>query len=548
MNRVLLLVMLLIPGWVMAHGGEDHGAAPASHEVVSQGSSAFAVSDKYEVLLKYEGLEKNTESTLRLYISEFHTNKPVDDATITVVGASNNQLRFSARHVESGIYDIKGVFPDNGPYSLNVIIQAGKGPDMLVLENVQVGNHMLSGSPLELHKIAVAGLAGVVMGAAVVLFIMLFRRKKGRPEYAAFAIILLSLPLSTSKTSAHGAEAHEGVKAGAPMLLTVPKETQFLYGIETSVNKYGDFCETREFQGEIIPGQNGLAVIESPQSGKIVSLNVVVGQVVKRGQEVATIEQTIDAATQLNMLTQFNSLSEEVKAAKLQFERLKSISDITSKRELSEAESRYRIARKNLEVLRQNLSAGSANRIKIKLTAPIGGVVGPFSFAVGSMINAGEALFNITDLRKVLVAVQVDAQDVGSIEEAKQVAIRSEDGSATGILKKVSAGQSVNEINQTHRYLFEIRKQVGEFKLGQKVIVASTQSKPGRELITPNQAIVEVNGKAAYFVKDGPETFHIKYTKAIRNNGTETVVTGAKEGDRIVSAGSYEMKTMFLNQ
>ncbi len=547
MNRVILLLLLLLPGWVMAHGGENHGNAKASPEHVAQGPSAAAVSDKYEVLLKYTGLVKDRESVMRLFVSDYQTNKPVDNAALSVVSAGNSRLKFAARHIESGIYEVRGVFPENGTYALNVSLRAQKGPDMLVLQNVVVGNEGSAVAPVQLLDIAVPGLIGAVAGAVIVLFIMMVRLKKLLPEYAAAAMILLSFPLSTSKTSAHGTEEHGRDTSPSPSLLTVPKETQFLYGIETSSNRYGEFNETREFQGEIIPGQNGLAVIESPQAGKIASLHVMVGQVVRKGQVVATVEPIIDAGTKLNMITQFNSLSEEVKAAKIQFERLKTIADITSRRELSEAESRYRIARKNLELMRKNLSFGQSSGMRIKLTAPIGGVVGPFSYSVGSMINAGETLFQITDLSSVLVAVQVDAADIGRIETAKEITVRGENG-ATGLLKKVSAGQFVNESNQTHRYLFEIRKKQGAFKLGQKVIIASTQSETARRLVTPSRAVVEVNGKPAYFVKDGPETFHIEYAKVIKNNETEAIVAGAKQGDRIVSAGSYEMKTMFLNQ
>jgi len=549
MKRIIIFMMALIPGLVMGHGGEDHSHAGGTTSVESalKSSSSFAVSDKYEALIKYDVLEKNNEGNMQLYISEFQTNKPIDDATLTVVAANNNRLKFSARHIGTGTYEIRGVFPENGTYALNIIIQSAKGPDMLVLENIIVGKPLLSGSPVQYHTIAISGLVGVVVGAVIALFVLLFKRKKVRPEYAAIAIILLSLPLSTSKSSAHGTESHDN-NAANPLVVIVPKETQFLYGIETSVNKYGEFHGTREFQGEIIPGQNGLAVVESPQTGKIISLNALVGQKVKKGQVVATIQQSIDAATQLSMMSQFNGLSEEVKAAKIQFERLKSIADITAKRDLLEAESRYRIAKKNLELMRRNLSTGAGNIIRTNLTAPIDGVVGPFTYSIGSIMNAGETLFTITNLESVLVAVQVEAKDSEEFVNAKEITIRSEDGSTTGVLKKVSEAQFVNAANQTSRYLFEIKSNRGKFKLGQKVIVSSVSSKPSREIVISNKAIVEVNGKTAYFVKEGPESFRIEYTKALQNNADESIVAGARAGDRIVSVGSFEMKTMFLNQ
>ena len=52
-----------------AHGGEDHGAAKAPTGAVKTYFSSQAVSEKYEMILKFEPLEAGETGKLRLYIN-----------------------------------------------------------------------------------------------------------------------------------------------------------------------------------------------------------------------------------------------------------------------------------------------------------------------------------------------------------------------------------------------------------------------------------------------------------------------------------------------
>ncbi|MEJ7675609.1 MAG: biotin/lipoyl-binding protein [Chitinophagaceae bacterium] len=47
-----------------------------------------------------------------------------------------------------------------------------------------------------------------------------------------------------------------------------------------------------------------MAVIQTPQTGKIVSIRATVGQRVSAGQVLAVIEQQVDAGTQISIISQ----------------------------------------------------------------------------------------------------------------------------------------------------------------------------------------------------------------------------------------------------
>ena len=81
----LLLLLLACPGPARAHGDEDHGGpAPAAGGAAATAFSAAALSEKFELLLRYEPLEKGRDADMRLFVSDYATNAPIGGATLSV--------------------------------------------------------------------------------------------------------------------------------------------------------------------------------------------------------------------------------------------------------------------------------------------------------------------------------------------------------------------------------------------------------------------------------------------------------------------------------
>ena len=554
--KKLLFLLLFLPYIGIAHDGEDHGGgAKPTSPVTSSYFTAVANSEKYELLLKYEQIKRGKEAILRLYVSDFMSNMAIKDAIMEISLAENPNQKFVVKHIESGIYELIGKFPDNKIYSLNVSINSVNGPDLMVIENVEVGK-VLPIEEVVHNEVFFSGknmlliLIGFVIGMVVVLVIIGIRKRTLQPKYAAAMLVLLSLPITTAKIAAHNGEDHgDATKkpqaTAASDTFIVPKESQYLFDILTVSTGKIDFLGSTDFMGTVVPSTNGLAVIQSPQTGKIVSLRATVGQKVSKGQVLAIIEQSIDAGTQVGLLTQRNNAEAEFNAAKAQYDRLKTIADIAAKKDVQEAEARFKSAESNRKLLRQ---LGS-NKL-VSLTSPISGIVGSFNFAIGATVNSGETLFSVTNLSKVFIEAQIYSNDEKVLKNAKEIiATSSADPSVKGKLKLISKAQSVNDANQTQKYIFELTDGRGDFKIGQNIIVSISSGHATSQLVVPNDAITEVNGKPAVFIKDSPESYTVNYIqKGIDNGAVTTILKGVKEGTRIVNAGTYQMKTIFLNQ
>jgi RND family efflux transporter MFP subunit len=253
----------------------------------------------------------------------------------------------------------------------------------------------------------------------------------------------------------------------------------------------------------------------------------------------------------VSILTQRNSVDAEYNAAKAQYERLRGIADIVAKRELTEAKARFETAARNKRLFEENAAGGIQSTKLITLTAPISGIVGTFNYAIGAVVSGGQTLFEITNIDKVYVEAQVFSGDAATLKNMQKITATSRiDGDTTQYrLQVVSAGQQVNPENQSQVALFEVVNDGGRFKIGENITVRLFSPNSSRHLVLPNAAIADVNGKPAVFIKDRAEQYSISYVNKSTSNGNAvTILRGVEEGERVVTTGVYQMKTIFLNQ
>ena len=563
LNRIAgLWVLFALAGVqpVLAHGGDDHGGSPASPGTGRPYFVTQAVSDRYELVLHYEALKPGEAGTMRLYINEFNTNQPVEGATLTLSSPGDAKLTFTVKPTGKGIYELTGTFPAKKTYALTVSLNAKPGADLMLLPGIEVGKELPDRRTATMPTQPVAHWyenTFVLLGGGLLLgmgLMFLLMRLRNRRVAVSVALLLGILPTANwQPATAHGGEDHGAGAtggAGTSNTFTIPKETQFLFGILTQRLQNGDQAQTTTVAGTVIPSSRGQAVVQSPQVGRITSLLVRVGQPVSKGQTLAMVEQTIDAATQINLQAERNNLTAELQVARKEYDRLKTIEDIIAKRDLTEAEARLNRAQANLKVFTSIAQGGRGNARSIALRAPVGGIVGPFTMAIGSTANVGETLFTITNLSKVYIEAQVFDKDLAVLRQAKSFRVEGvNDAAKVGQARLLSQAQTINDSNQSQRLLFEMDNAGGAFKIGEFVTIRVQSAKATRGLSVPNTALSELNGKPVVFIKDSPEVVSVVYVTTGADNGQTTRITAGIEADeRVVVSGTYQAKMIYLNQ
>ena len=537
-----------------AHEGEDHGARKAALPSGMKYFSSEVLSDKYEVLVKYGEMEANRESIINLFLSDAATNRAIDSANISIRILNQPNLSISIARIDTGVYRLKGIFPSNGIYELQVSINGPHGADLLQVSKVEVGKKLvvpeMAPHPHWYDSPWLWAITGVVIGLLLMYFLM---RNRNRKIATTTIVIALLIPTAImNPSSAHDGEDHGAGPAkssGLSNSFVVEKESQFLFEIITQKTGNGNFYQSTEILGTVTAAPQGRAVIQTPQTGKIVSLRVTPGQSVGKGEVLATIEQQVDAGTQIDIISQRNTLNAEVKAAKAQYDRLKSIEDIAAKKDVTEARSRYEAAVQNLQLFNANIGRNTTSTKMTTLISPISGVVGTFNYAMGAVVNSGETLFEITNLNKIYVEAQVFASELDETSKANRFVAFSNYDTATYSLRLISTAQVVNVENQSQRVVFEILNPDGKFKIGENVRILRYGSNRIEQLVIPTTSIIDVNGKPAVFIKDKAEEYSISFIQKGESNAIYTAINkGVEGGERVVTENVYQMKMIYLGQ
>ncbi|MBT2559294.1 hypothetical protein J7E24_16010 [Hymenobacter sp. ISL-91] len=144
MKQLLILLLgLLLTSLAYAHGGEDHGEGPKAGTAAGATSfSVAALSEQFEVLLRYEPLEGGQPADLRLFLSDYATNAPIKGAKLTLTNPEDATLKWAVTEQEPGIYLVEGQFPANKAYSFALNVVAGETADLLLLEGIKVGQKL----------------------------------------------------------------------------------------------------------------------------------------------------------------------------------------------------------------------------------------------------------------------------------------------------------------------------------------------------------------------------------------------------------------------
>lgn len=553
MKTILYFILALLPVHIAAHGDEPHTEAKAS-SVKLDYFSVEATSDKYEVLLRYAPVHPGESTELTIFISDFLSNRAIDTATISLSSPDDPSIKFDVHRDDAGIYKVNAAFPEKKVYRINVNIDGQKGADLLALNGVDVGKE-LEEEKMETETwytnpwlIFGAGLGGGLL--------LMFLFMKSKPKAKALTLLFMFLPglfpSNIQQLSAHGGDEHGEESGGGNVSGTIyiPKESQFLFEMQTMRMETGDFTETVALYGTVVPSSNGQAIVQPAQSGRIYSLNVNVGQKVSKGQLLAILEPSLDAAALVNFAAERNNVIAEFNAADNDYKRLELLKDIAAKNDIDEAYARLQKARENKELF-DGLASGNADPARfVYMRSPIDGVVENFTLTIGSTVTAGSTLFTITNLSKVYIEAQVFDKDADKVATGGRFTVEcTNDNHHTGEVQLLSVGQSINPTNQSQRVLFEMDNPDGEFKIGEFVNVRVYAKEPSKQIAVPNSAITEINGRSVVFIKDAAEQYTASYIQPGDDNGEFTVILkGVEEGERVLMTGSYQAKIIYLNQ
>lgn len=241
-------------------------------------------------------------------------------------------------------------------------------------------------------------------------------------------------------------------------------------------------------------------------------------------------------------------------------------SNISLNKEVQEARAAVETSRVDVNHIRDEMRAlgapvpsegerddHSSNTSLIPLLAPVSGRVTERQVNAGAGIEAGQALFTIANLSTVWVVANVPEAQIGSIRISTPAEIRSAalgSGAISGSVNYINP--QLNEETRTAQVRIEVANAGERLKAGMFVEVgfqAGSGQAVGEELVVPSSAVQRIGERTVVFIPKEEEPGHFEVRDVElggETNGYQKVLGGLSLGERVVTKGSFSLKTQML--
>jgi cobalt-zinc-cadmium efflux system membrane fusion protein len=254
----------------------------------------------------------------------------------------------------------------------------------------------------------------------------------------------------------------------------------------------------------------------------------------------------------------------EYKTAKAEYEFQR---DISLNRQVAEAKAAVATAKVDVSHIHYEMKALGAPVVEsehddhkhdtslIILRSPVSGTVVERLVNPGAGIEAGRQLFTVANLSTVWVIANVPEAQVIRLRlrgVAQVFSAAFGDAPRSGRTGHVSyIDPQLNEETRTAKVRIELPNRDGLLKAG---MFAEVEFQTGpvaaeKELVVPEAAIQRIGERTVVFVPEENEPGHFKVLDVEAGgavNGLTRILSGLKEGDRIVAKGSFTLKTQLM--
>lgn len=324
----------------------------------------------------------------------------------------------------------------------------------------------------------------------------------------------------------------------------VPKPVQRAFGIRTETVRKGEFPRVIEMPGKVIADPNAGGRVQAAQAGTIGTPGTgpqgiaLVGQRVGKGQVLAWLTPSLDAASRADRQAGLADLDAQIAVLEKRLARLAQLAGSVPKKDLEQA----RIELDSLQA-RRTASAGALDG-RIALRAPVAGVVAASQVVIGQVVEAKDILFEIVDPRRLAVeALVFEALPSTGLGRASARLGNAEGDVLT--LDFIGAGRSLRE--QALPVLFRVRLAPGgaipPLAVGQSLkVLAETGARQSGVAAAIGALGRNGSNEAVVWVHEAAERFVPRRVKTVPlDAGRILVLEGLAGGERVVAAGAQAL-------
>lgn len=334
---------------------------------------------------------------------------------------------------------------------------------------------------------------------------------------------------------ADGAAQTPEQKQQAEMLghVSMSANQRIMANVATIEAKYGSLSKEINAVGIVQFDQSRQAKVTAWIAGRIDKLNVdTVGAQVSKDRPVAEIYSPDLLATQQEYLLAIKS-RDQLKNS--------SIPSVSQNGDglVASAKQRLMLYGVKENQIAELEKAGKPN-IRLPIYTPLSGIVIEKMVQQGQYVNTGEVLFNIADLSKVWVEIDVFENEVPYIRVGQQVEIRSAIEHAAASHGKISFIYPFHD-PKTHTVKARVEMPNPGHMLKPDMFVNAIIKVPlAKGIVVPVTAVLDTGKRQVVWVEMSPGMFEPRDVQAgERIEDKVQILSGIKIGDKVAVSGSY---------
>ena len=324
--------------------------------------------------------------------------------------------------------------------------------------------------------------------------------------------------------------------------------------VELGMAKRGDVAAHLTVVGNLI----GLQTVDvAPRTaGRLLSVNVQLGDPVRRGQVMAKVEdreiveqvRAAEASQEVAKAT-IRQREADLNVAQLNFDRSKNLFSrgLLAKQALDDAESRYLASVAQLDLSKAQLSQNDARLQELQfnlnntiITSPVDGFVGKRNVDPGAMVNTNTAIASVVDISRLKLVVNVVEKDLRMVT-AGDVGIVEVDAypgeKFNGRIARVAP--VLDPATRTASIEIEVPNGDKRLKPGMYARISLTVEERKNTLVAPKNAVIDFeNKRGVWMPSEDRRAQFVPVTLGIEGPDEIEVLAGLKEGDRFVTTGA----------
>ncbi len=294
----------------------------------------------------------------------------------------------------------------------------------------------------------------------------------------------------------------------------------------------------------IVKPQTGAEVkVGSRISGIVKELNVNVGDIVKKGDLLAKLEETELRAEYNQSLANLENATTVLKYAKIEMDRQQKLleKNFISQQNYDNAVREYELALTGKKQAEANLDYAKVQLDYTNIIAPTSGVVASISTQEGETVAAmfaAPTFVTIIDLDRLEVRAYVDETDIGKINKGQKVEFTVDtytDVKFEGIVQAIYPKAEIIDNVVNYVSIIEITNKQGKLLRPEMTTTVDIITESIENVLTvPNKAITKSEGSSVVYTMENENIVKRQVETGAQGRLYTQIVSGLKENEKVV--------------